>query len=69
MKLLSSFTIYAPPNYSTIPTVINGRIASEDEAIAHYQMTGEYLGMFDTPDQADAYAERLHRRQESYYNR
>ena len=52
-----------------IPTVINGKIVSEDEAIEHYYQTGEYLGMFDTPEEANEYAERLHRRQDWYYNR
>ncbi len=57
-----------------IPTVIDGRIVSEDEAIDHYYETvaagkPEYLGMFDTPEEADEYAEMLHERQEWYYNR
>lgn len=52
-----------------VPTVIDGRIVSEDEAIDHYYETGEYLGMFDTPEEADEYAERLHNRQDWYYNR
>ena len=52
-----------------IPTVINGKIVSEDEAIDHYYETGEYLGMFDTPKEADEYAEMLHKRQDWYYNR
>jgi hypothetical protein len=52
-----------------IPTVINGQIVSDDEAIEHYYRTGEYLGMFDTWQEADAYADLLHRRQEWYYNR
>jgi len=52
-----------------IPTVINGKIVSEDEAIDHYYETGEYLGMFDTPEEADRYAEMLHNRQDWYYHR
>ena len=52
-----------------IPTVINGQFVSEDEAIEHYYQTGEYLGRFDTPEEADEYAERLHNRQDWYYNR
>jgi hypothetical protein len=52
-----------------IPTVVNGRIVSDEEAIDHYYETGEYLGMFDTPEEADRYAERLHNRQDWYYNR
>jgi hypothetical protein len=51
-----------------IPTVINGQIVSEDEAIDHYYETGEYLGMFDTWQEADEYAEKLHERQDWYYN-
>ena len=58
-----------------IPTVVNGRIVSDDEAIDHYYETkkrdgiGEYLGMFDTWQEADAYAEKLHKRQDWYYHR
>ena len=43
-----------------IPTVVNGRIVSEDEAIAHYRRTGEHLGKFKTPEESTRYAERLH---------
>lgn len=52
-----------------IPSVVNGRIVSEEEAIDHYYDTGEYLGMFDTPEEADEYAEMLHNRQDWYYHR
>lgn len=43
-----------------IPTVVNGRIVSEDEAIAHYRRTGEHLGKFKTPEDSTRYAEYLH---------
>jgi hypothetical protein len=33
---------------------------SDDEAWAHYEQTGENLGMFSSPDAADAYGEALH---------
>jgi len=52
-----------------IPSVIDGRIVSEEEAIRHYYETGEYLGKFDTPEEADTYAEQLHNRQDWFYNR
>ena len=52
-----------------LPTVINGRIVSEDEAIEHYFRTGEYLGKFDTVEEAEEYAEMLHERQEWFYNK
>jgi hypothetical protein len=45
-----------------IPGVRRGldRPMTMDEAITHYRQTGEHLGKFDTPEQADAYAERIH---------
>ena len=45
----------------------DGRIVSEDEAIRNYERTGRYLGKFNTPEEADAYAERLQNEQESIY--
>lgn len=47
-----------------IPTVINGRVVSDDEAIDHYFNTGENFGTFRTPDEATAYADWLHRQHE-----
>ena len=52
-----------------LPTVINGRIVSEDEAIQHYFDNGEHLGKFQTVEEAEEYAEQLHNRQDWYYNR
>jgi hypothetical protein len=43
-----------------IPTVINGRVVSEKEAINHYLKTGKHLGVFSTPEESTAYAEKLH---------
>ena len=51
-----------------VPTVVNGRIVSDDEAIDHYYRTGEYLGKFETWQDADAYAEKLHEQQEKMYH-
>lgn len=48
-----------------IPTVIDGRLVTDDEAIAHYKRTGQHLGIFDNPRDATAYAESLHRREAS----
>ena len=50
-----------------LPTVINGEIWDEEDAIDYYLETGEYLGIFDTVAEAEDYAERLHERQEWFY--
>lgn len=56
-----------------IPTIVNGQQVSDDDAIDYYYWTkqkdgvGEHLGTFDTPEEADDYAERLHQRQGALY--
>lgn len=59
-----------------IPTVVNGKrlvdtkydpddIRHWKPALDHYDATGEHLGHFDTPENADAYAQLLHKSQEN----
>lgn len=50
-----------------IPTVIGDRVVSNQEAIDHYRKTGEHLGKFMTPEDADAYAQALHEQQSALY--
>jgi hypothetical protein len=50
-----------------IPTVVNGRVVSDAEAIANYRRTGQHLGIFRTPEEATAYAQSLHRDQAREY--
>lgn len=45
-----------------VPRIVNGQLLSEDEAWNHYRKTGEHMGIFDTPDHADAYATEVHNR-------
>lgn len=46
----------------------NPRQLTDDEAIDRYFRTGEYLGKFDTVDEANDYADWLHNQQENYYS-
>jgi len=50
-----------------IPTVVNGQQLSEEDAIKHFEQTGENLGVFADPSAAEKYAEMLHNRQANYY--
>lgn len=51
-----------------IPTVSDdGRVMTNDEAIANYRKTGRHLGIFDTPENATAYAKALHDQQATEY--
>lgn len=46
-----------------VPTVVDGKRLTEQQAKERYYKTGEHLGIFDTPEHADEYAESLHNAQ------
>lgn len=48
-----------------IPTVIDGKVVSDEEAIKHYDQTGENFGVFRSPEEATQYAEWLHKAHEA----
>lgn len=51
-----------------IPTIRDdGKVMSEDEAVAHYRKTGKHLGKFSTPEEATAYAKTLSSNQGKQY--
>ena len=47
-----------------IPTVVNGRVVSDKEALEHYRKTGEHLGRFATQEDSDRYGAALHQSEE-----
>jgi hypothetical protein len=63
-----------------VPTIVNGKFLTPDgkkppqgsvaekamfkRAWEHYKKTGENLGVFDTPEHADAYANIVHSRKQ-----
>lgn len=50
------------------PTVSEtARILSDDDAVKQFKKTGKHLGVFDSPEDATAYARQLHEDQESFY--
>lgn len=46
-----------------IPTVINGRVVSNEEALQHYHQTGENLGTYRDVASANAAAQKLHQQE------
>ena len=47
-----------------IPTVLKGKVVSDEEAIAHYEQTGANFGTFRDPNEAKAFSEWLHNKHE-----
>lgn len=64
----SSMSIGTDGGETLIPTVINGKRLSTQDAIDHFKQTGENLGTFDTPENADTYATALHNAQAARYD-
>jgi hypothetical protein len=52
-----------------IPTVVDGKVVSNPEAVEHYHTTGEHLGKFKTEAAAEDYAKRLHEAQAAFYGK
>lgn len=51
-----------------IPTVVDNKVVSDEEAIQHYYKTGQHFGIFRNIRDANWYANDLHRRHEMQLN-
>lgn len=57
-----SFSIGTDEGETLIPQVVNGKMLSQEDATTHFKKTGEHMGVFDTPEHADDYAQKTHNR-------
>jgi hypothetical protein len=62
-----SFSIGTDIGEVLIPKVVDGKVVNKEEATKHFKDTGEHLGIFETPEQADAYASVLSQYQADKY--
>ena len=74
ISTVDSVTYTVDGKYVVLPTIVrdeNGnpkRLTTDDAIWNHYRKTGEYLGEFDTLEQANIYANRLHSAQAYRYS-
>jgi hypothetical protein len=61
-----SFSIGTEKGETLIPQVVQGKLLTKREAIAHFNKTGQNLGVFASPEAADAYAQALHEAQAAF---
>lgn len=68
ISTVRSITVTLPDGKAVlIPTVVGGRVVSNQEAIQHFKQTGEHLGIFKDETAADQYANALHEQQAQIY--
>jgi hypothetical protein len=60
VSTLRSIGIEEDGKHILIPTVVGGRVVSNEEAIAEYHRTGKNLGVFATREASDAAGQALH---------
>jgi GH24 family phage-related lysozyme (muramidase) len=50
-----------------IPTIKNGKVMTDEEAIAEYKRTKQHFGIFSTPEKANDFAKKLHDEEEKKF--
>lgn len=74
ISTVDSITYTIDGKYILLPTIVrdeNGkpkRLTTDEEILAHYKKTGEYLGEFDSLEESNLYANRLHNAQAYRYS-
>jgi hypothetical protein len=65
-----SMSVGMPEGEVLMPTIReDGWPMSEKQAVDWYRKTGKHLGIFGSPDEANRYADLLHRQQEQFYGK
>jgi hypothetical protein len=65
---LRSMTFKEGGKHILIPTISEeGKVMNRQEAIDYYHTKNKYLGKFDSPEEANSYALKLHEAQKKYY--
>lgn len=67
ISTVRSITVGFDDKTYVLPTVVKGRVVSDQEAIAHFRKTGEHLGAFNSLRDAESYSQRLHQEQAAEY--
>lgn len=75
ISTVDSVTVGIDGKQYLLPSIVtdkNGkakRLTTTDDIVNHYKATGEYLGVFDTVDEANKYGVDLHNSQADYYGK
>lgn len=67
ISTVRSITVGFDDGVYVLPTVVDDRIVTNDEAIQHFRKTGQHLGVFRTKKEAEEYSQALHKQQEREY--
>lgn len=67
ISTVRSITVEQDGKFILIPTVVGKKVVSNNQAMNHFTKTGEHLGIFNSEQSADAFAQSLHEEQAQEY--